>query len=134
MSREAAWKGALALAAVLAVWFAVRQGVRFSRGGRATQPAPVVEMMCSSCGAETSSKVGAMPMVCPSCGERTLELAAHCRACKETLPMLDSAAYLASPSAAMGRLAEVLPKCPGCGRLMVPKMLLGDDGGSDSSP
>jgi len=127
MQTGGVWKGAAAVAVVLAVGYAVREGVRFSRAGRATQPAPMVEMKCSSCGAETSLKVGEMPMTCPSCGERTLELAAYCRACDETLPMLDSAAYLASPAVAMSRATEVFPKCPGCGRLMVPKMVVSGD-------
>ena len=127
MTRDHVWKILLVLAAAAAIAFAVHAVVTVSRAGKPFQPAPKVPMMCASCGHETISKVGAMPMKCPACKKQTLELAAYCRADKTTLPLLDSAAYLASPQAAMGRAKEILPQCPECGKIMPPKLVVEPD-------
>lgn len=125
MENERLWKGVLALVCVLAIGFAVRQLVAFSRAGKARQPAAKVDLICTACGKETVATLKReMPMKCPSCGKDTLVLAGYCRKCKTTLPLLDSAAYLAGPQAAMARAAEVLPRCPKCGALMPPKFVV----------
>jgi len=127
MTRDRAWKIILVLAAAAAIAFAVRAVVAVSRAGKPVQPAPKVPMMCSSCGQQTLAKVRKMPMKCPACGKNTLQLAAYCRRCRKTLPLLDSAAYLASPQAAMGRAKEILPQCPECGKIMPPKFVVEPD-------
>jgi len=127
MTRDHVWKTILILAAAAAVAFAVRAVVTVSRAGRPVQPAPRVPMMCSSCGQETLAKVRKMPMKCPACRKSALQLAAYCRACQKTLPLLDSAAYLASPQAAMGRAKEILPQCPKCDKIMPPKLIIEPD-------
>lgn len=125
MRKQGLWKAVLVLAGVLAIGFAVRQVIAFSRAGKATQPAAMVDLICTECGRETIAKLKReMPMTCPSCKKDALVLAGCCRKCKTTLPLLDSMAYLASPQAAMARAAEVLPKCPECGGIMPPKFVV----------
>ncbi|MFH0965111.1 MAG: hypothetical protein V2A58_14020 [Planctomycetota bacterium] len=124
MTRDILWKGVLAIVVLAAVAFAARQLITLSRRARPVQPVPKVDLICTECGKETTAAVRDMPMKCPACGKRSLVLSAYCRQCGTTLPLLDSAAYLASPQQAMTHAAQVLPKCPKCGRLMPPKFVV----------
>ena len=124
MARENLWKGVLIVGVVASIAFAARELIAFSRGGKALQPAPKVDLICTECGKQTVETPRDMPMKCPACGKRSLVLAGYCRLCGTTLPLLDSTAYLASPQQAMTRAAEVLPRCPKCGRLMPPKFVV----------
>lgn len=130
MKNESLWKGVLVLVGVLAIGFAIRQVVVFSRAGKPRQPAAVVDLICTECGEQTVANLKReMPMRCPSCRKDARVLSGYCRKCKTTLPLLDSAAYLAGPQAAMMRAAEVFPKCPDCGASMPPKFVVEPGGG-----
>ena len=122
MSGDRIWRGLLIVALILSVFLAIRQVTKLAGVGKFHQPVRKVDLVCTACGFETIARVRKMPMKCSSCGKRTLVLAAYCPEDDVTLPLLDSNAYIADPIGAMRRYPEkVLPKCPKCGVLMLPK-------------
>ena len=120
--RDNVKKWLLATIAVAAFGFAIWQVLRFSQPPRHTQPIPEVDLICTACGHEVQAAIKETPMRCPACRDHAFVLAAYCPHCDVTLPLLDSAFYIAHPMAAVKACPEkVFPRCPTCRRLTMPK-------------
>ena len=86
-------------------------------------------IICKSCGHEVVAQIrgdeNPFPMVCPACGEDALVLAAYCRQCGTTLPLLASYEFVKSPYLAQTQFVDrVFPRCPQCGALMELKAIV----------
>ena len=119
----------LVLALVGAIVFCVVGVSRVRDTGTARQPVPKLDLVCKSCGHEVVAQIRGgedpFPMKCPACGEDALVLAACCRQCGTTLPLLASNEFVKSPYLAQTRFVDrVFPACPECGALMELKAIV----------
>ena len=119
----------LVLALAGAIVFCVVGVSRVSDTGTARQPVPELDLICKSCGHEVVARITGredpFPMECPACGEDALVLAAYCRQCEKTLPLLGSNEFVRSPYLAQTQFVDkVFPACPDCGVLMELKAIV----------
>lgn len=112
----------LVAALVIAGAFAIWMTRRTSRHDPTSAPATPYDMICTSCGAESTLQISRWPPpMCPKCAKAALEIASICPRCGKVAPMKDSRSYWENPYGSL-RSGRVLPQCAKCKTLMRPKI------------